>query len=269
MISRDDIEAFAETDEQKDYWNIPTGMIYIFDFDGTLTPSRSRMNTEFALFFEDFVSTFECYMITGSDREKTLEQIPKPIYDMCIKVYQCSGNHVFQRDKELYKSDWTLPDKHRWWLLAELSDSGFYRKTGQHFDQRIGLVNFSIPGRNCNIEERAMYKQWDEHKKEREGIADRFNERWYRQEWWDISADLVIATVAGETGIDITPHMMGKEQIVKNFDATKVVFFGDKTMPGGNDYALAAKLEREGGKVIAVNSWEDTFKCLQKIQNVV
>ena len=37
MISRDDIEAFAETDEQKDYWNIPKGMIYIFDVDGTLT----------------------------------------------------------------------------------------------------------------------------------------------------------------------------------------------------------------------------------------
>ena len=244
-------------------------MIYIFDVDGTLTPSRGRMNTEFAYFFEYSVTTYECYMITGSDRKKTLEQIPKPIYDMCIKVYQCSGNHVFQRDKELYKNDWVLPDPHHKWLLGELNDSGFYKKTGDHFDQRVGLLNFSVLGRKGNIEDRAMYKQWDEHKKEREGIAKRFNERWYEQEWWDISADLVVATVAGETGIDITPHMMGKEQIVKNFDATKVVYFGDKTMPGGNDYSIAAKLEREGGKVIQVNSWEDTYKCLQKIQNVV
>ena len=51
-------------------------MIYIFDVDGTLTPSRGRMNTEFALFFEDFVNTFECYLITGSDREKTLDFPP-------------------------------------------------------------------------------------------------------------------------------------------------------------------------------------------------
>ena len=93
--------------------------------------------------------------------------------------------------------------------------------------------------------------------------------RWYAQEWWDISADLVVATVAGETGIDITPHMMGKEQIVKNFDAPKVIYFGDKTMPGGNDYSIAAKLEREGGKVIQVNSWEDTYKCLQTMENSV
>ena len=244
-------------------------MIYIFDVDGTLTPSRGRMDEEFAEFFLKFVTEYECYMITGSDRKKTLEQIPKPIYDMCIKVYQCSGNHVFQRDKELHKNNWVLPDPHHKWLLDELHNSAFYSKTGDHFDQRIGLLNFSVLGRKGGIEGRAMYKQWDEHKKEREGIAKRFNERWYEQEWWDISADLVIATVAGETGIDITPHMMGKEQIVKNFDATKVVFFGDKTMPGGNDYSIAAKLEREGGKVIQVNSWEDTYKCLQKIQNVV
>tara|TARA_R100000734_G_C3278587_1_gene72764 strand:+ start:58 stop:792 length:735 start_codon:yes stop_codon:yes gene_type:complete len=244
-------------------------MIYIFDVDGTLTPSRGRMNTEFALFFEDFVTTFECYLITGSDRKKTLEQIPKPIYDMCIKVYQCSGNHVFQGDRELHKNDWTLPDKHRWWLLAELSNSRFMSKTGDHFDQRTGLLNFSVLGRKCSPYGRENYIQWDEANKEREGIAERFNERWYRQEWWDISADLVIATVAGETGIDITPHGFGKEQIVKNFDATKVTYFGDKTEEGGNDFEIARKLRDKGGKVIQVNSWEDTFKCLQKIQNVV
>ena len=269
MISRDDIEAFAETDEQKDYWNIPKGMIYIFDVDGTLTPSRGTMDREFAKFFYKFVEENEVYIITGSDRYKTLQQIPAEIYNLCIKVYQCSGNHVWQGNKELHRSDWKLPDEHHKWLLGELNDSGFYKKTGDHFDQRIGLLNFSILGRKGNIEDRAMYKQWDEHKKEREGIAKRFNERWYAQEWWDISADLVVATVAGETGIDITPHMMGKEQIVKNFDATKVIYFGDKTMPGGNDYSIAAKLEREGGKVVAVNSWEDTYKCLQKIENRV
>jgi len=244
-------------------------MIYIFDVDGTLTPSRGRMNDEFAEFFDKFVSNHECYLITGSDRDKTLEQIPKEIYDKFIEAYQCSGNHIFQADTEVYKNDWTLPDPHYKWLLNELHESKFYSKSGDHFDQRVGLLNFSVLGRKGGIEGRAMYKQWDEHKKEREGIAKRFNERWYKQEWWDISADLVIATVAGETGIDITPHMKGKEQIVENFDAKDVMYFGDKTMPGGNDYSIAAKLEREGGTVMAVNSWEDTYKCLQEIQNVV
>ena len=244
-------------------------MIHIFDVDGTLTPSRGRMDTEFALFFEDFANKHDCYLITGSDREKTLEQIPKPIYDLMLKVYQCSGNHVFRGDDELYKNEWTLPDPHWKWLLNELDNSGFYRKTGNHFDQRVGLLNFSVVGRKCNIEERAMYKQWDEHKKERRDIADRFNDRWYRQEWWDIDADLVYATVAGDTGIDITPHMCGKEQIVKNFNAPDVIFYGDKTERGGNDFSIAEKLKSNGGTVVPVESWKDTFKCLQKFDNSV
>ena len=110
MISRDDIEAFAETDEQKDYWNIPKGMIYIFDVDGTLTPSRGMMDREFANFFYKFVEENEVYIITGSDREKTLQQVPKEIYNLCIKVYQCSGNHVWQGDRELHRSDWELQE---------------------------------------------------------------------------------------------------------------------------------------------------------------
>ncbi len=80
---------------------------------------------------------------------------------------------------------------------------------------------------------------------------------------------MVIATVAGETGIDITPHGYGKEQIVKNFDATKVTFFGDKTEEGGNDFEIARKLTDKGGKVVTVDSWKDTFKCLQKMENGV
>ena len=244
-------------------------MIYIFDVDGTLTPSRAKMDQKFAEFFVKFVMKHECYLITGSNREKTLEQIPEEIYNLCVKVYQCSGNHVFRANEEIYKNDWILPDPHHRWLLNELHESSFFSKTGEHFDQRIGLLNFSILGRRGGLEGRAMYKRWDEVEKERENIAKRFNERWYAQEWWDIDADLVIATVAGDTGIDITPHMKGKEQIVKNFNAPDVTYFGDKTMQGGNDHSIASKIEREGGTVQAVNSWEDTFSCLQKIQNVV
>ena len=243
-------------------------MNYIFDVDGTLTPSRGAMNEEFANWFEHFATHNAVYLVTGSDREKTLQQIPKHIYNLCMKVYQCSGNHVWEGDRELYRNDWTLPDPHHKWLLGELADSGFYRKTGQHFDQRIGLLNFSIPGRKCNFEERAMYKQWDEHKKEREAIAQRFNERWYKQEWWDISADLVVATVAGETGIDVTPHGYGKEQIIKDFEGP-ITFYGDKTMEGGNDYTIAQAITKRGDKVIQVESWEDTFNSLQGKENVV
>ena len=66
-------------------------MKYIFDVDGTLTPSRDRMGREFANWFEHFATHNAVYLVTGSDREKTLEQIPEYIYNLCIAVYQCSG----------------------------------------------------------------------------------------------------------------------------------------------------------------------------------
>ena len=46
-------------------------------------------------------------------------------------------------------------------------------------------------------------------------------------------------------------------------------YFGDKTEEGGNDFEIARKLRDKGGKVVEVNSWEDTYKCLQKMENGV
>ena len=50
-------------------------MNYIFDVDGTLTPSRRAMNVAFTSWFEHFVTHNAVYLVTGSDREKTLEPV--------------------------------------------------------------------------------------------------------------------------------------------------------------------------------------------------
>lgn len=233
-------------------------MNYIFDVDGTLTPSRGSMNIEFANWFEHFATHNAVYLVTGSDREKTLEQIPKYIYNLCIRAYQCSGNNVWEQDTEIRRNEWMLTDKQHHWLLDKLHDSGFRPKVGNHIDVRPGLTNFSIVGRGCNLEQRYLYRGWDEHKNERETIAKAYNEKFKDS----------VATVAGETGIDITPIGGGKEQIIKDFEGP-ITFYGDKTMEGGNDYTLAQAVAKRGGKVIQVESWEDTFNSLQGKENVV
>ena len=48
---------------------------YIFDIDGTLTPSRGRIDPEFETFFKSFINKNKVSLVTGSDRPKTLEQI--------------------------------------------------------------------------------------------------------------------------------------------------------------------------------------------------
>lgn len=237
-------------------------MNWIFDVDGTLTPSRGKMDKKFESFFEHFATHNACYLVTGSNREKTLEQIPEHIYNLCLRVYQCSGNHAFEQNREVYKDTWNLPNEANIFLLDELDNSRFYRKTGYHFDHRPGLCNFSVVGRNCNLEERVMYRQWDEHKLEREGIAERFNKKF----------PSLHATVAGETGIDITERGKGKVQILRDFnDDSEITFVGDKTMEGGNDHdiAEAAKLrgQTKRGWAWQVKDWEDTYRLLWAMQN--
>ena len=229
-------------------------MHYIFDVDGTLTPSRGVMDQSFKEWFLNFMKYNPVYFVTGSDKKKTLEQVGTRVYNEAKIVYNCSGNDVWKGDKNIRSGIFHLPSEVEQDLLQILKDSRFYEKTGFHIDARPGLVNFSIVGRNCSIEQRAMYKQWDEHKNERREISEVLSEKY---------PDLRFE-VAGETGIDITPAGSDKSQILVDFE-DDVMFFGDKTMPGGNDYTIAQAIIERGGVVHTVNSWKDTWKILKAL----
>ena len=40
---------------------------FIFDVDGTLTPSRREIDMDFAVFFTEFCAENKVYLVTGSD----------------------------------------------------------------------------------------------------------------------------------------------------------------------------------------------------------
>lgn len=228
--------------------------LYVFDVDGTLTASRQKMDPDFKEFFIEFCKNNAVYLITGSDRVKTLEQVGIDVYYFADRVYNCSGNHVFEQDREIYRTDWKLPDVAAFFLLDKLADSGFYRKTGHHIDERPGMVNFSVVGRKCSFEERVMYRQWDEHKNERRVIAEEFNSKFP-----DIEA-----LVAGETGLDIFPRGLNKGQVIDDLKGYDVHFFGDKMDEGGNDYPLAVLNTK--GTNYHVDCWKHTWKLLKGMQ---
>ena len=228
---------------------------FIFDVDGTLTPSRKKIEHEFWAPFLIFCRHHDVYLVTGSDRQKTLEQLGLDICYTAKRVYNCSGCDVYEKDKNVYKDDWKPSDEVRQFLQDELDYSQFRIRTDPHIEERPGCINFSILGRGANWTEREVYKEWDKDEHERVSIARRFNERF---------PDLY-ATVGGQTGLDIAPLGRDKSQILRDFsEDDELHFFGDKMEEGGNDYSLAVEVEKRGGLSYNVENFKDTWKLLSK-----
>ena len=229
---------------------------FIFDIDGTLTPSRKQIDLEFLQFFYDFVRENEVYLVTGSNREKTIEQIGLSLYTAVKRVYNCAGNDVYEGDIHYYRTDWELPDKCKGFLQDELDYSVFPIRTGTHIENRPGCVNFSILGRGATFEERDEYKKWDKDRDERVDIATRFNDRY---------PDLY-AFVGGETGIDISVKGADKSQILRDFtDDDDIRFFGDRMDEHGNDYPLMKAIaDKNLGYSFQVKDYHDVWDMLKK-----
>ena len=228
---------------------------YIFDVDGTLTPSRKQIDEKFWSFFLKFCCSNDVYLVTGSDRDKTVEQLGLDICYRVKRVYNCSGCDVYERDVNVYRDTWKPSDEVRQFLQDELDYSQFRIRTDPHIEERPGCINFSILGRGANWEERETYVQWDKDEHERLLIARRFNERF---------PDLH-ATVGGQTGLDIAPHGRDKSQILRDFNEDdELHFFGDRCEEGGNDYSLAVEVEKRGGLYYNVEDFKETWKLLSK-----
>ena len=217
--------------------------------DGTLTPSRKKIEHEFWAPFLIFCRHHDVYLVTGSDRQKTLEQLGLDICYTAKRVYNCSGCDVYEKDKNVYKDDWKPSDEVRQFLQDELDYSQFRIRTDPHIEERPGCINFSILGRGANWTEREVYKEWDKDEHERESISRRFNKRF---------PDLY-ATVGGQTGLDIAPLGRDKSQILRDFNKDdELHFFGDRMEEGGNDYSLAKAVKKMGGYPHHVSDWKDT-----------
>ena len=224
--------------------------------DGTLTPSRKKIEHEFWAPFLIFCRHNDVYLVTGSDRQKTLEQLGLDICYTAKRVYNCSGSDVYEKDKNVYRDDWELPKEVENFLMDELAYSCFPIRNGLHIERRPGGVNFSILGRGKEPSiGRVEYMKWDKERLEREDIAGRL-----RNAFSNLSVAL-----GGQTGLDIGPLGSDKSQILRDFSkGDELHFFGDRIEKGGNDHTLAMKIvENMMGVAYNVKDYTETRTILE------
>ncbi len=206
-------------------------MKYIFDVDGTLTPSRQVIDASFGAFMIEFCCSHDVYLVTGSDRQKTVDQLGLDICYRAKRVYNCSGADVWEKGENIYRSSWRLPDDVKRFLQDELDYSQF----------PVRLV------------EREEYVKWDINTNERRDIADRLKDRFPE----------LNVQIGGQTGLDISDG--DKSQILRDFEPQDTLhFYGDKLKEGENDYPLGQAItEKNWGIVHEVTDFHDTWNQLK------
>ena len=139
-------------------------------------------------------------------------------------------------------------------LLKIVSESHTKHKTGTFIEWRGSQINFSVIGRNCSLEQREDYVKWDKKSNERKRIVDKLKEEF---QGWGLGFKL-----GGQISIDITRKEWDKTYSFKHIpvDPQECVYFGDKIVEGGNDYAIAMMC----GKYHHVSSPKETLKILSQ-----
>tara|TARA_B100000287_G_C20487520_1_gene723711 strand:- start:128 stop:874 length:747 start_codon:yes stop_codon:yes gene_type:complete len=243
--------------------------IYIFDVDGTLTPSRLPMTKKFKKFFENWIKSSKFYLVTGSDLPKLQEQMCG--YDIETEgIFTCCGNEFWKPDPHIVNISAELIYKNKFepskdlieYLEHQLEIAPYLSRCGNHIEDRGSMLNFSIVGRNCTREQRESYFKYDNQESEREKIANDIKEKF---------PDLD-AVIGGQISIDIYPKGNDKSQVLDVIKQERLVqpdeyiFIGDGIENGGNDYPLAKLMNKKDNcSTFQTDGWEHTIQILENL----
>lgn len=207
--------------------------LYVFDVDGVLCDRGENIDPDFKSWFLDWIENKKFSLLTGSGREKTIDQISSIIVDKSVISYHCMGNNIWMNNREISINQFTLKKEEYDFIQDYINQHEFPIKTGYHIDIRKGSVNFSLVGRNATQEQRNFYTRFDNMFKDRLSFIRKFCSKFPRFE----------AYLGGDISVDICLAGCNKSQILEfcvPFD--NFYFFGDRCYEHGIDQPLSQYL---------------------------
>ena len=250
--------------------------VLAFDIDQTLNVAKTPITKDIAELLVRCLDHFEICPISGQKFDQFLiqivNQLPNPTPEQLshLHLFVAQGTQYYRFDKS--KNDWEqvynypLTDEQ----VKKISDTiekaarelGFWEEDklqagDEIIENRLSQVTFSALGQKAGTEEKYA---WDPDCKKREKIVKRAKEL----------APEFDYEIGGTTSINaITPGMnkvFGMKHLMKELEVKKadILYFGDMTQPGGNDYPVV----QMGIDTITVRTHEDTAYALRGVLGV-
>lgn len=235
--------------------------IILFDVDGTLTVPRNKIEPEMIETLKELRKHYTIGTVGGSDLSKQKEQLGETVLDDFDYVFSENGLLAFDHGKEIHRQNIVSHFgeahirkfvKRTLTLLAEV-DIPVQR--GTFIELRNGMFNVSPIGRNCTQTERDAFEVYDKEHKVREKMIATLSK--------DFEDYNLKFSIGGQISFDVFPAGWDKTYCLQFVEKThdKLVFFGDKTYEGGNDYEIYTSEKTVGH---SVKTWKDTVQILRE-----
>ena len=252
--------------------------VLAFDVDQTLNVAKMPIPDEIAELLVKCLDHYEICPISGQKYEQFLIQIVDRLVETGATPEQLSHLHLFVAQGTQYyrynldKKDWDqvynypLTDEQ----VAKISEAiekaakelGYWEEDkladgDEIIENRLSQVTFSALGQKAGTE--AKYA-WDPDCKKREAIVKRCKELAPEFEYEIGGTTSINAFIPGMNKVFGMTHLMKELKVEK----PEILYFGDMTQPGGNDYPVV----QMGIETITVRSHEDTAYSLRGILGV-
>ena len=237
---------------------------YIFDVDGVLCDTGQVIDEKFKDYFEEWSKDKTYYLVTGSHKEKTIDQIGRAIPDHQNIGFHCMGNAIYPpTGNEVLINEFEFTEEemyhfHNFWRRSIYDQKPNFDTV---IEKRQGSYNFSLATRNKDRELRNRYMEHDKLYNERENFIIQLNNTFPRLE----------AYAGGSVSIDICLRGANKGQIINliDDDESDYIFFCDQYGKYGIDTPLVEKLEwlpRERGYTYKIdNGYHQTWEILKTL----
>lgn len=246
-------------------------VLLLFDVDGTLTAPRLPATAEMKALLQRLRKDYTIGLVGGSDLKKQEEQLGAGVLADFDYVFSENGLHAFHQGKEIHRQSFTryLGDKNIKRLaqavlgnLAKYSDDELPVMRGTFFELRNGMVNVSPIGRNCSQSERDAFEKHDHQVGLRAKLIKALDAE-FNGPASGLPGKLRFS-IGGQISFDVFPEGWDKTYCLQFVREAfrEIHFFGDKTMPGGNDFEIYTAA---GVKGHSVKSFQETMQQLEAL----